>query len=66
MSITIDVHTILFDVTAENNIIVYHYKIKGIARKFLMSPKNKQQIRQGIVESYCKEIPQMKRVKKIF
>lgn len=66
MSITIDVHTILFDVTAENNIIVYHYKIKGIARKFLMSPKTKQQIRQVIVENYCQEIPQMKRVKKIF
>ncbi|WLT07439.1 hypothetical protein [Gilliamella apis] len=53
MPITIDVHTVLFDVTAKNNIIVCHYEIKGITREFLLSPKTKLQIRQGIVESYC-------------
>ncbi len=66
MPITIDAHTVLFNVTVKNNIIVYHYEIKGITREFLLSPKTKQQICQVIVENYCQEIPQMRRAKKYF
>lgn len=66
LPITLDEYTTLSDVNAEGNVVVYKYEINGITPDEFLLPDIRELVKQAIVESYCSDSPQIRKLKKYF